>query len=238
LSTVQGPFSVAPCQTLALRFATLFIAVCEPTPILRTEGAHAPHFMFERHGDVRLRVVGGGEGGQRGMKVCHLTAIKKRIVILGFGTSDREWLLNDGQIQKPLGASVDRAVSDFVPRGFGFVHHSIAILYRAVPNPNITVRNFCIAAHLDGERGRVACAVRGDGGAGDDDDAVSPRATQRRLAASLGRQRVVHERAVQADAALLDGERRAGSRNAHPKHTFECWHGSVFFRSHFAVCRR
>jgi hypothetical protein len=27
LSIVQGPFSVAPCQTLELRFATLFIAV-------------------------------------------------------------------------------------------------------------------------------------------------------------------------------------------------------------------
>jgi hypothetical protein len=32
-----------------------------------------------------------------------------------------------------------------VPRGFGFVHHSIAILYHQVPNPNITIRNFCIA---------------------------------------------------------------------------------------------
>jgi hypothetical protein len=27
----------------------------------------------------------------------------------------------------------------------GFVHHSIAILYHQVPNPNITIRNFCIA---------------------------------------------------------------------------------------------
>jgi hypothetical protein len=32
-----------------------------------------------------------------------------------------------------------------VPRGFGFVHHSIAILYHQVPNPNITIRNFFIA---------------------------------------------------------------------------------------------
>jgi hypothetical protein len=31
-----------------------------------------------------------------------------------------------------------------VPRGFGFVHHSIAILYHEVPNPNITIRNFFI----------------------------------------------------------------------------------------------
>jgi hypothetical protein len=29
--------------------------------------------------------------------------------------------------------------------GFGFVHHSIAILYHQVPNPSITIRNFSIA---------------------------------------------------------------------------------------------
>jgi hypothetical protein len=36
-------------------------------------------------------------------------------------------------------------LSNFVPRGFGFVHHSIAILYHQVPNPNLTIRNFFIA---------------------------------------------------------------------------------------------
>jgi hypothetical protein len=36
-------------------------------------------------------------------------------------------------------------LSNFVPRGFGFVHHSIAILDHQVPNPNITIRNFFIA---------------------------------------------------------------------------------------------
>jgi hypothetical protein len=36
-------------------------------------------------------------------------------------------------------------LSNFVPWGFGFVHHSIAILYHQVPNPNLTIRNFCIA---------------------------------------------------------------------------------------------
>ena len=35
---------------------------------------------------------------------------------------------------------------NFVPRGFGCVHHSIAILYHEVPNPNLTIRNFFIAA--------------------------------------------------------------------------------------------
>jgi hypothetical protein len=36
-------------------------------------------------------------------------------------------------------------LSNFVPRGFGFVHHSIAILYHQVPNLSITIRNFFIA---------------------------------------------------------------------------------------------
>jgi hypothetical protein len=36
-------------------------------------------------------------------------------------------------------------LSNFAPRGFGFVHHSIAILYHQEPNPNITIRNFFIA---------------------------------------------------------------------------------------------
>jgi hypothetical protein len=33
-------------------------------------------------------------------------------------------------------------LSKFVPRGFVFVHHSIAILYHQVPNPDITIRLF------------------------------------------------------------------------------------------------
>ena len=34
-------------------------------------------------------------------------------------------------------------------RGFGFVHHSRTLFCRAVPNPNITIRNFFIAVrHL------------------------------------------------------------------------------------------
>jgi hypothetical protein len=28
---------------------------------------------------------------------------------------------------------------------FGFVYHSIAILHHEVPNPSLTIRNFCIA---------------------------------------------------------------------------------------------
>jgi hypothetical protein len=36
-------------------------------------------------------------------------------------------------------------LSNFVRRCFGFVHHSIAILYHQVPNLSITIRNFLIA---------------------------------------------------------------------------------------------
>jgi hypothetical protein len=38
-------------------------------------------------------------------------------------------------------------LSNFLLRGFGFVHHSRAILYHQVPNPNITIRTFFIAAY-------------------------------------------------------------------------------------------
>jgi hypothetical protein len=41
-------------------------------------------------------------------------------------------------------------LSNFAPRGFAFVHHSIAILYHQVPNPNITIRNFFIAVRRKG----------------------------------------------------------------------------------------
>jgi hypothetical protein len=43
-------------------------------------------------------------------------------VISGFW--QREWLLNDGQIQNPSAQSYIAARSTTVPRGFGFVHHS------------------------------------------------------------------------------------------------------------------
>jgi hypothetical protein len=53
--------------------------------------------------------------------------------------------LNDGQIQNPSNAFGVVPLSRFVLRGFGFVHHSIAILYHEVPNLSITIRNFYIA---------------------------------------------------------------------------------------------
>jgi hypothetical protein len=51
-------------------------------------------------------------------------------------------------------------LSNFVPRGFGFVHHSIAFLYHQVPNPNLTIRNFCIAVRRAGPLRRRSCCAR------------------------------------------------------------------------------
>jgi hypothetical protein len=62
--------------------------------------------------------------------------------IIGLARRDRKWLLNDGQIQNPSNPFGIVPPSNFVPRGFGFVHHSIAILYHEVPNLSITIRNF------------------------------------------------------------------------------------------------
>jgi hypothetical protein len=56
--------------------------------------------------------------------------------------------LNDGRIQNPSNAFGVVPLSNFVPRGFGFVDQSIAILDHEVPNPNLTIRDFSIAAHL------------------------------------------------------------------------------------------
>jgi hypothetical protein len=62
---------------------------------------------------------------------------KLRIVILAkvwHGATekrDRKGSLNDGQIQNPSNPFRTVPLSRFAPRGFGFVHHSIAILYRS-----------------------------------------------------------------------------------------------------------
>jgi hypothetical protein len=53
--------------------------------------------------------------------------------------------LNDGQIQNPSKPFGIVPLSNFVPRGFGFVHHSTATLCHEVPNLSITIRNFFIA---------------------------------------------------------------------------------------------
>jgi hypothetical protein len=48
-------------------------------------------------------------------------------------------------------------LSNLLPRGFGFVHHSIAILDHQVPNLSITIRNFFIAVWR-GRRSHAGCA--------------------------------------------------------------------------------
>jgi hypothetical protein len=59
--------------------------------------------------------------------------------IRGLARRDRKGSLNDGQIQNPSKSFGIVPLSSFVLRGFGFVHHSIAILY---PNLSLTIRNF------------------------------------------------------------------------------------------------
>jgi hypothetical protein len=65
--------------------------------------------------------------------------------------------LNDGRIQNPSNPFGIVPLSRFVPRGFGFVHHSIVILYHEVPNPNLTIRNFFIAVGRGVQQGREPC---------------------------------------------------------------------------------
>jgi hypothetical protein len=70
-------------------------------------------------------------------------AMKK--LIQGLARRDRKGSLNDGQIQNASNPFGIVPLFNFVPRGFRFVHHSIAILYHEVPNPSLTIRDFCIA---------------------------------------------------------------------------------------------
>jgi hypothetical protein len=76
-------------------------------------------------------------------------ALKRRNPLRGFrlglARRDRKRSLNDGRIPNPSNPFGIVPLSNFVPRGFGFVHHSIAIPYHEVPNPNLTIRNFFIA---------------------------------------------------------------------------------------------
>jgi hypothetical protein len=77
----------------------------------------------------------GGSADPLLVRVTRHTAMKKlRIVILRFGTARQKRPLN-AQIQNPSNPFGIVPLSNFVPRGFGFVHHSIALLYHEVPNP-------------------------------------------------------------------------------------------------------
>jgi hypothetical protein len=79
---------------------------------------------------------------------------------------DREWLLNDGQIQNPSAQSYIAARSQMGWWGFGFVHHSRTVFCRAVPNPNLTIRHFFIAVRRaancwSGRRSSPRCSWSG-----------------------------------------------------------------------------
>jgi hypothetical protein len=78
-------------------------------------------------------------------------------------------------------------------RGFGFVHHSRTVFCRAVSNPDLTIRHFCIAVDgsvLDADRGAepmrgaargTRCSPRhGDVHAAPRNPAARRRATLRR----------------------------------------------------------
>jgi hypothetical protein len=111
---------------------------------------------------------GEGEGIKDAISCDDVRRWKKwRIVRLGFGTARQKTvLLNDGRIQNPSDPFGIVPLSNFVLRGFGFVHHSIAILYHEVPNPYLTIRNFLIAVRRE-ERGAQAAPPRGRSGGGD-----------------------------------------------------------------------
>jgi hypothetical protein len=72
-----------------------------------------------------------------------------------------------------------------VPRGFGFVHHSIAILYHQVPNPNITIRNFFIAVRYGRVRG--GGVAQAEAVAHGHERAARSRALARRAVGAAGR---------------------------------------------------
>jgi hypothetical protein len=74
---------------------------------------------------------------QQRVQLRHAAMQNVRIVMLSkvwHGTK-RKGSLNDAQIQNPSNPFEIVPLSNFVPRGFGFVHHSIAILNHEVPNP-------------------------------------------------------------------------------------------------------
>ena len=120
-----------------------------------SRSSHLPPLRRFLSVSSQVTLLGGETGGRKGsgsgytqclpcvtLRSFHLsfsaqscTAMKKlRIVILRFGTA-RHWSLNDGKVQNPSNQFGIVPLSNFVPRGFGFVHHSIAILYHEVHKP-------------------------------------------------------------------------------------------------------
>jgi hypothetical protein len=134
LSLVQGPFSVAPRSKPAKRqrydpqrVASLYdrrtwmrVAAWKAerptTDLPSTSSSSSPMRAPARPAGDSITVP----------STCRTAMEKLRIVILGFARRDRKWSLNDGRIQNPSNPFGILPLSNFVPRGFGFVHHSIA----------------------------------------------------------------------------------------------------------------
>ena len=63
-----------------------------------------------------------------------MTKVANRDIGVWHGATEK-WSLSDGRIQNPSNPFGIVPLSRFVPRGFGFVHHSIAILYHEDAKP-------------------------------------------------------------------------------------------------------
>jgi hypothetical protein len=117
-------------------------------------GATAPRPSDARNGKENgAQLVLGLDVSAAGVR----SGLRQKNSVLGYGenVANRDiWVwhgatetrsLNDGRIQNPSNPFGIVPLSNLAPRGFGFVHHSKAILDHEVPNLSITIRNFSIA---------------------------------------------------------------------------------------------
>jgi hypothetical protein len=140
-SIIQGPFSVAPRQTLISRFATFASLYPAASPLSSAAGSRLRQSPLRRHACSAANCCVPNRG------------------IRGLARRDRKWPLNDGQIQNPSNTFGIVPLSRFVPRGFGCVHHSIALLYHQVPNPCLTIRNLFRRCTVQAEAAAAAAAA-------------------------------------------------------------------------------
>jgi hypothetical protein len=136
---------------------------------------------------------------------------------------DREWLLNDGQIQNPSNPFGIVPLSNFAPRGFAFVHHSIAI-FSIAPCQTLISRLATFPSQYDALRGAA-----GEGTAAqlvlNDERAAAAHATRRSmharaqaLRASLARQDAV---LAEMAGSLEYGDGKVANRE------IRVWHGAT-----------
>jgi hypothetical protein len=122
--------------TAATGLEAVLVALVKHTQqpdVADAQGRAALHYAAE-NGKAKVRPYSGAKVANREIRVWH-------------GATEHG-PLNDGQISNPSNPFGIVPLSNSVPRGFGFVHHSIAILCHQVPNPNITIRFFfAVRAH-------------------------------------------------------------------------------------------